>query len=184
MRNDIFLLKMVKSLVLLGYMGSGKSALGKRLAKLKSLPFIDLDDYIESQEKSTISKIFDKQGELYFRKKERFYLEKLFSNYPRAIISLGGGTPCYFDNIDYLVQKKDILTLYLKSSAQTLAARLFEHKRHRPMITHLDKPEELKKFIAKHLFERVPFYIKAEYHITTDDKSVDDLADQIEKLLP
>ncbi len=174
----------MKSLVLLGYMGSGKSALGKRLAKLKSLPFIDLDDYIESQEKSTISKIFDKQGELYFRKKERFYLEKLFSNYPRAIISLGGGTPCYFDNIDYLVQKKDILTLYLKSSAQTLAARLFEHKRHRPMITHLDKPEELKKFIAKHLFERVPFYIKAEYHITTDDKSVDDLADQIEKLLP
>ena len=183
MRNDIFLLKMVKSLVLMGYMGCGKSALGKRLGKLKALPFIDLDDYIESQEKKTISQIFDKQGELYFRKKERFYLEKLLSEDPQAIISLGGGTPCYFDNIDYLVQKKDILTLYLKSSPQTLTSRLFEQKEHRPMISHLEKPEDLKEFIAKHLFERVPFYIKAEYHINTDDKSVDDLVDQIEKLL-
>ena len=105
----------------MGYMGSGKSAVGKRLAALKSLSFIDLDEYIESQEKNTISQIFEQVGELYFRKKERFYLEKLLYKDPQAVISLGGGTPCYFDNIDFVVQKKDILSLYLKTSPKTLA---------------------------------------------------------------
>lgn len=174
---------MEKSLILMGYMGCGKSALGKRLAQLKSTKFIDLDDHIESQEKQSISMIFEQQGELYFRKKERFYLEKLLSKTSPAVISLGGGTPCYFDNMDYIVQKKDLLSLYLKTSPQTLAARLFEQKDHRPMIAHLNTPNELEEFIAKHLFERAPFYIKAQHHITTDDQSIEDLVTQINKLL-
>lgn len=167
----------------MGYMGSGKSAVGKRLAELKSLSFIDFDDYIESQEKMTISQIFEQEGELYFRKKERFYLEKLLSKSPKAVISLGGGTPCYFDNIDYLIQKEDLFTLYLKASPKSLANRLFREKIHRPMIAHLDTPEALEEFIAKHLFERIPFYIKAEYQITTDDLSVENLVNHIEKLI-
>jgi shikimate kinase len=174
---------MVKSIVLMGYMGCGKSAVGKRLAALKSLSFIDLDEYIESQEKNTISQIFEQDGELYFRKKERFYLEKLLSKDPQAVISLGGGTPCYFDNIDFVVQKKDILSLYLKTSPKTLAERLFDQKDHRPMIAHLQTLQELEEFIGKHLFERVPFYIKAEHHITTDYHLVDELVNRIEKLL-
>ena len=174
---------MVKSLVIMGYMGSGKSALGKRLAQLKSMSFIDLDDHIESHEKISISMMFEQKGELYFRKKERFYLEKLLTkNFP-TIISLGGGTPCYFDNIDYIVQKKDLLSLYLKTSTKTLASRLFQQKEHRPMIAHINSIEELDKFIAKHLFERVPFYLKAKHHISTDNQTIDDLVIQINSLL-
>lgn len=174
---------MVKSLILMGYMGCGKSAIGKLLAERKSIDFIDLDDYIEAEENTTISKIFEQAGELNFRKKERFYLEKLLSENPQAVISLGGGTPCYFDNINYVIQKEGFHSLYLKTSPKTLAVRLFEEKNHRPMIAHLNTPEALEEFIAKHLFERVPFYIMAEHHITTDDRSVEDLVDQIEKLL-
>ena len=176
-------MKMVKSLILMGYMGCGKSAVGKGLAQLKSLLFIDLDKYIESQEKTTISQIFEQKGELYFRKKERFYLEKILSEEAKAVISLGGGTPCYFDNVDFVVQKKEILSLYLKTSPKTLAGRLFDQKDHRPVITHLKTLENLEEFIAKHLFERVPFYIKAEHHFITDHQRVDELVNQIEKLL-
>lgn len=174
---------MVKSLILIGYMGCGKSALGKSIAANKSLPFIDLDDYIESQENTTISKIFEKEGELYFRKKERLHLENLLSKKIQAVISLGGGTPCYFDNIDYIIQKENFLSLYLKTSPKVLAARLFEEKNHRPMIAHLDSLEALEEFIAKHLFERTPFYLKAEQQLTTDNQSVEALVDQVEKLL-
>ena len=167
----------------MGYMGCGKSAVGKRLAQQKSLSFIDLDEYIESHEKTIISKIFEQEGELFFRKKERFYLEKLLSEDLQAVISLGGGTPCYFDNIDFVVQNKAILSLYLKTSPKTLAERLFDQKDHRPMIAHLKTMNSLQEFIAKHLFDRVPFYIKAEHQITTDHQLVDELVNQIEKLI-
>ena len=109
-------------------------------------------------------------------------MEKLLSENLQAVISLGGGTPCYFDNLNYVI-KKEAFTVYLKTSPKTLASRLFEERNHRPIISHLDTPEALEEFIAKHLFERVPFYIMAKHHITTDDRSVEDLVDQIEKLL-
>src|SRR6056300_1153555 len=86
---------MVKSLILMGYMGCGKSALGKYLTTSQSLPFIDLDQYIEAQENRSILEMFALHGELYFRQKERFYLEKLLSDVSPSIIALGGGTPCY-----------------------------------------------------------------------------------------
>ncbi|MDA9596816.1 shikimate kinase [Flavobacteriaceae bacterium] len=173
---------MIKSLVLMGYMGCGKSALGNKLAQSNSLSFIDLDDYIEIQEKTTIYMIFEKYGELYFRKKERFYLEKLLSENSKAIIALGGGTPCYFDNIDY-INKKVLNTLYLKTTPKELVKRLFEQRDHRPMIAHLKTKEKLEEFIAKHLFERIPYYIKARHHLITDDQSVENLSLKIEKLL-
>ena len=164
-------------------MGCGKTVLGKCLAKRKSLDFIDLDEFIETEENTSISKLFEKVGELGFRKKERFYLEKLLSQNLQRIISLGGGTPCYFDNINYIIKKEGFQTVYLKTSPKILASRLFEEKKHRPMIAHLDTPDDLEEFTAKHLFERVAFYIMAEHHISTDDRSVEDLVDQIEKLL-
>jgi shikimate kinase len=174
---------MTKSLVLLGYMGCGKSALGNKLAQSNPLSFIDLDHYIESHEKTTISMIFEEYGELYFRKKERFYLEKLLSEDAKSIIALGGGTPCYFDNMDYINQKKGTNTLYLKTTPKELVKRLFEQKDHRPMIAHLETKEELEEFIAKHLFERISYYIKAQHHLLTDGHSVEDLALQVEMLL-
>ena len=174
---------MTKSPVLIGYMGCGKSVLGKRLAELKSLSFFDLDDYIESNEKSTISQLFKKYGELYFRQKERFYLEKLLSEHSHAVISLGGGTPCYFDNINFVNQKEKIVSFYLKTAPDILAERLFNQKDHRPIITHLDSQQELVKFIAKHLFDRIPFYAQAQHHISTDHQSIDDLVNKIDGLL-
>ena len=167
----------------MGYMGCGKSALGKRLAQLKSLSFIDLDDYIESNEKTTISQLFQKYGELYFRQKERFYLEKLLTEHSHAIISLGGGTPCYFDNIDFINHKEEIVSFYLKTTPYTLAERLFNQKDQRPMIAHLDSKQELVNYISKHLFERTPFYTKAQHHISTEHQSFDDLANKIDRLL-
>ena len=164
-------------------MGCGKTVLGKCLAKRKSLDFIDLDEFIETEENTSISKLFEKVGELGFRKKERFYLEKLLSQNLQAIISLGGGTPCYFDNINYIIKKDGFQTIYLKTSPKILASRLFEERNHRPIIANLNTPEDLEEFIAKQLFERVPFFIIAQHHISTNDRSVEDLVDQLEKLL-
>ena len=174
---------MVKSLILMGYMGCGKSALGKYLTTSQSLPFIDLDQYIEAQENRSISEMFALHGELYFRQKERFYLEKLLSDVSPSIIALGGGTPCYYDNIDFINQNKNLTTVYLKTTPKTLVKRLFDQKDHRPMIDHLTTPEALEEFIAKHLFERVPYYLKAQHQIVTDHQSIEDLAHHVEKIL-
>ena len=173
---------MAKSIILIGYMGCGKTVVGKCFAKRKSYDFIDLDEFIETNENTSISKLFAR-GELDFRKKERFYLEKLLSQNLQVIISLGGGTPCYFDNINYIIQKEGFKTVYLKTSPKILASRLFEERNYRPIIAHLDTTEDLEEFIAKHLFERVPFYTMAEHQISTNNRSIEDLVDQLEKLL-
>jgi len=83
------------NIVLLGYMGCGKSSIGNELASKTAMEFLDLDDYIESQEKKSISQIFEDHGEIYFRKKEHLYLKEVLEKYKNSIISLGGGTPCF-----------------------------------------------------------------------------------------
>lgn len=174
---------MGKSLILLGYMGCGKSAVGNLLARHSSRAFVDLDVYIEQQEKTTIAKIFEKYGELSFRKKERFYLEQLLSQEQGAIIALGGGTPCYFDNMNYIHQFPSVETVYLTAHPKTLSRRLFGEKNHRPMIAHLRTEEQLEEFIAKHLFERAPFYRMSHHQFATDGISPQALAIQLEELL-
>ena len=174
---------MIKSLILMGYMGCGKSALGPLISSKTSLPFIDLDKYIEVGEKTSISNIFDDYGEIYFRKKERFYLEKVFLEKSPTVISLGGGTPCYFDNIDYINEKVDAVSIFLKTSPKELAFRLYKDKKHRPMISHLQTKLELEEYIAKHIFERLPFYMKAKKTIDTDNKSIESIVEEIHSLL-
>ena len=167
----------------MGYMGCGKSALGPLISKQTSLPFIDLDKYIENSEKSTISDIFNNYGEIYFRKKERFYLEQVFLKQSSFVISLGGGTPCYFDNIDYLNLKDDAVSIFLKTSPKELALRLYKNKENRPMISHLQSKQELEEYVAKHVFERLPFYIKAKKTIDTDNKSIETIVEEINLIL-
>ena len=164
-------------------MGCGKSELGTKIAHHKSIPFIDLDQYIESEEKTTIADLFKAHGELYFRKKERFYLEQILGNQFPAIISLGGGTPCYFDNIELLNQDQNSLTVFLKTSPGELANRLLDQKDHRPMIAHLQNSKALEEFISKHLFERLPYYQRAKKIVSTDQKSIDALVEEISSLL-
>ena len=174
---------MIKSLILMGYMGCGKSALGPLISSQTSLPFIDLDKYIENREKSSISDIFNNNGEIYFRKKERFYLEQVFLKQSPFVISLGGGTPCYFDNIDYLNLKEDAVSIFLKTSPKELVLRLYKDKDHRPMISHLQSKQELEEYVAKHVFERLPFYEKAKITIDTDNKSIETIVEEINLIL-
>lgn len=172
---------MQQSIILLGYMGSGKSIVGKHLANSLSKPFIDLDNYIENKEKETISSIFKSRGELFFRKLERQYLETLLNQNKPTVVALGGGTPCYYDSMDLILKTNHFLSIYLKTSISELTQRLFSQKEKRPMISHMDTPEALTEFIGKHLFERAPFYERAELKIQTDGKTIEELVDKIIK---
>ncbi len=171
-----------QKIVLLGYMGSGKSAIGKPLAKLTSLPCIDLDDFIMESENMPIGQIFSEKGEIYFRKKEHQYLSELLSSPGRKIISLGGGTPCYHDNI-LLLKKREIVSFYLKASIETLLNRLKPEIDKRPILQRFSTPEELTEFIAKHLFERQFYYNQADFTIQTDHKDATKIAEEIAILM-
>lgn len=172
----------MNSIFLLGYMGCGKSTIGKSLAQKLNIPFIDLDQVIENQENESIKAIFDKRGELYFRKLERQVLQDLIAQESPAVISLGGGTPCYFDNMEKLVAAKHY-SVYLKASIPTLVQRLKLEKVLRPMIAHLTDDAALTEFIGKHLFERNAFYQKAKTVFTIDGLSVDEIVDDLIKSL-
>ena len=164
--------------ILLGYMGCGKSELGKKISISRSIPFIDLDHFIEEKEKSSISSIFKDHGELYFRKKERLYLEILFESDNDAVISLGGGTPCYYDNMDFINSFKSKTTVYLRTTSKELTRRLFDQRSQRPMISHYETSDALLDFISKHLFERTFYYLKADKQLITDGKTTDQLLEE------
>ena len=167
-------------IILLGYMASGKSTAAKKLAKNLDLQSIDLDKYIEEKEASSIKDIFKNKGEIYFRNKENFYLNELSKNDQNFVLSLGGGTPCYANNIDLITTNG--ISIYLKASLQTLNDRLIGEKAQRPLISELSN-EKLKEFIAKHLFERVPFYEKAQHTIVIDGKNTDEIIKEILNLI-
>ena len=170
-------------IVLLGYMGSGKTAVGEHLATVLNQSFIDLDHYIEINQQQSISAIFQSKGELYFRNLERKALEELMQLDEHQILSLGGGTPCYYDNMDFLNAQKKTVTVYLQTGIEELSNRLFESNNLRPLIAHLTDIEQLQEFIGKHLFERSPFYSSAKIIIKTDGKSVEEVTSElIEKL--
>lgn len=169
------------NIVLLGYMASGKSTIGKLLSSQTRHPFLDLDEYICQKEKLSISEIFAQKGEIYFRKKEHEYLKEVLENKQDMILSLGGGTPCYANNMELILQN-DTLSVYLKASIQTLSERLLKHKSSRPLIASLED-ELVPEFIAKHLFERRFFYEQASKTIVIDHKSEMEIAAAILQLL-
>jgi len=149
-------------------MASGKSTLGKMLAEKIEYKFIDLDEHIEAKEQMSVKKIFKKKGELYFRKAETLYLGKLLKEEKNVVLALGGGTPCYGNNMAMILQSKHVKSFYLKASLPYLAEKLNKKKNKRPLISHLETEDELKEFIGKHLFERTPFYERAQVKIAVD----------------
>ncbi len=168
---------------LLGYMGSGKSFIGKQLSEKMNIDFVDMDHQIEENEGKTISEIFQSTGEVYFRKLERRTLENLVQREEAAVISLGGGTPCYGDNMDLIKNSSDITSFYLKLNIENLTERLYREKESRPMISHLEDKEKLEEFIRKHLFERGFYYNQSDHVINCDDRSAEEIIEQIyEKL--
>ena len=169
-------------IILLGYMASGKSTIGKRLASRKYIPFIDLDSYIEEREGKTISEIFKDDGEIYFRLQEHKYLKELLEREDDFVLSLGGGTPCYAGNMDYIKDSKNTKSIYLKANIKTLADRLVRQKNKRPLVASLAE-DEITEFIAKHLFERSYFYEQADHKIKIDNKEISKTVTEIRILL-
>lgn len=159
-------------------MASGKSKIGVELSKILSFDYLDLDEVIEKNEKKDINLIFKDHGEIYFRKKEKEHLTNLLNSVDNTIISLGGGTPCYFDTMDSLLLNENVTTIYLKVSIPVLVSRLKKEKAKRPLVAHIDTDELLTEFIGKHLFERNTFYSRAEYTINANG-SVNEIVEDI-----
>lgn len=160
-------------IVLLGYMASGKSTIGSVLAEKMQLPFIDLDAFLEEKEEMSVSHVFKSKGEIYFRKQEHLYLKELLNTEDSFVLSLGGGTPCYAGNMDVLQSFKSVVSIYLKTSIDTIVSRLLKEKSQRPLVANLNE-EELTEFIAKHLFERSYYYNQSTYKLIVDNKSIEE----------
>lgn len=164
---------------LIGYMGCGKTTIGKRLAKSLGWDVIDMDSRIENRYRKTIPDIFASEGEESFRKKERFILEEL-SALENVVVSTGGGAPCFFDNID--VMNSSGLCVYIRMTPEALAARLRNAKANRPLLK--DKTEaELTGFIKEQLEKRRAFYEQARYVIDNDNGTPEEAAAKIAELL-
>lgn len=170
--------KRFMNIVLVGYMGSGKSTIGRKLSEILDFNYLDLDDYIQSKEEMTISEIFETKGEIYFRKIESLYLKEVLE-IQHVVLSLGGGTPCYGLNMDMIAKSNHSTSIYLKTSIPTLAKRLENEKSSRPLISHLKTEEQLVEFIGKHLFERSVFYGQSDLVVNTDDKSTLGVVEEI-----
>lgn len=152
----------IERVFLIGFMGSGKSTVGQLLAKETGWKFLDLDHYIETRQNKTIAQIFSAHGEPEFRKKENEALNEIIQQ-EKVIVATGGGTPCYYNNMD--IMNKTGLTIYLQLSAEELRKRLLPARAARPLIA--DKSDaELLTFIKEKVSEREPFYQKA--HATAD----------------
>jgi shikimate kinase len=165
---------------LVGYMGCGKSHISKILSEKINFKLIDLDKEISRRNKLTIPEIFEKKGEIYFRKLERETLEEILATEENLILSLGGGTPVYYNNMEII--NNNSKSIFLKASVKTLTERLSKQKEKRPLIANISD-ENLPEFIAKHLFERNEFYNKALISINTDSREPEDILKEIiEKL--
>lgn len=165
---------------LIGYMGSGKSHVAKILSEKTGLKLYDLDKEISKKTKMAIPEIFKEKGEIFFRKLERETLEEIIAREENGILSLGGGTPVYYNNIEIINQNTK--SVFLQTSVKTLAERLSYQKEKRPLIAKLSI-EELPEFIAKHLFERNAFYAKSQFTVSTDGKTPEVIVEEITRLL-
>ena len=168
-----------KKIILVGYMASGKSVVGEKLQQLLKYDYYDLDNFIEMICKTSVENIFKTKGELYFREIERDSLEKIIRKKKNLIISLGGGTPCYYDTIDFLNSFGETKTFFLQTTINTIFNRLKNSKTRRPLVSHLKTELEIKEFIGKHLLERNHFYERSEKKISTDNKTVLKVANEI-----
>lgn len=149
----------MKRIIIIGYMGSGKTTVGHALSQELGLPFYDLDWYIETRMHRTVKQIFDEKGEEGFRKIEHNLLHEV-AEFEDVIISCGGGTPCFFDNIDYINRQGE--TVYLKCTTDVLYKHLKMGKTVRPLLLN-KTPDEVKTFIEAQLKQREPFYAKAKH---------------------
>lgn len=151
----------MKSIILVGYMCAGKTTVGKALAKKLGMTFYDLDWYIEERFHTKVSRIFAEEGEEKFRNMEQRMLHEV-AEFENIVLSCGGGTPCFFDNMDYMNQTGH--TFYLKATPDTILSHLAISKGERPLLKG-KSPEELRTFITSQLHDREPYYSKAQHEV-------------------
>lgn len=161
---------------LIGFMGCGKSTGGKKLSARMNLPLFDIDKIIEASYGLTVSELFAAKGEEHFRKIERDSLHDTLIQ-RSAIISCGGGTPCYYDNMGWM--KENGVTVYLKCSPGFLFSRLHLKKAKRPLIANMDDAE-LQTYILDKLQQREVYYNKADIIFSPEDTDYDVLQDKLE----
>ena len=146
---------------LIGYMGAGKTTLGKAFAREMSLNFIDLDWFIEERFHKTVQQLFLERGEDGFRELERKMLHEV-AEFEDVVVSTGGGTPCFFDNMDYMNQEGT--TVFLNTSPLVIVDRLKRQRTDRPLLAKCSD-DELEFFVREHLASRLPFYLKAKEQV-------------------
>lgn len=161
-------------------MGSGKSTIGQFLARRIDFDYQDMDDLIESEYRMTIADIFERHGEGDFRKIESEMLRKVAKNVNRpTIISVGGGTPCFFKNMEFM--NENGMTIYLKVDSETLCERLLREKAHRPLVSSKEG-NELKEYVISILDNRKIYYEQAN-HTVLANYSVSSIAKKLEQLI-
>lgn len=150
---------------LIGFMGSGKTHWAKQLAGQLKIPFFDLDSVIEEREERTIAQLFADRGEEAFRMKEKETLEQLIDEYPSMVLSTGGGTPCFFNNIERM--KKYGVVVWLNTHVEILLSRLMKEKETRPLIKNL-ADDDMRSYIIRKLNERKMYYEQADVVIDNE----------------
>lgn len=161
---------------LLGFMGSGKTHWGQLLSKKLSIPFYDLDEQITSREGKSINEIFETQGEEYFRLLEKDTLYIITESHDSLIMACGGGTPCYFNNIEYMNQSGT--TVWLDTPIQVLFERLLNQRKHRPLLKDLSDAQ-LKAYIIKKFSDRRIYYEQASVIVEEQPVQLDQLIEKI-----
>jgi shikimate kinase len=164
---------------LIGFMGCGKTHWGKELSEKLQVPFFDLDQKIEEKEEKSINEVFAENGEEYFRLLEKEVLHILVESHETFVMACGGGTPCFYNNIDYMNQRGT--TVWINCSTDCLVERLSKEKEKRPLIKDLDE-EQLHTYIMKKVGDRRIFYVQASVILTEEDISVDNIIDRVSQL--
>lgn len=171
----------MKCIVLIGYMCVGKTTIGRALAKHLGCTFYDLDWYIEERFRKRVPQIFAEEGEVRFRDLERRMLHEV-AEFENIVLACGGGTPCFFDNMDYMNSVAH--TFYLQASPHTICEHLKISKGERPLLKG-KTPEELDLFVREQLAERTPHYQNAHHTINVDIlDSYEKVDDVVQLILP
>jgi shikimate kinase len=160
----------------IGFMGSGKTHWGKQLSEKLRLPFFDLDEQITTHEGKSIPEIFADNGEEYFRLLEKDILHILTEGHENFVMACGGGTPCYYNNIDYMNHSGT--TIWINTSIDVLFQRLIKEKQQRPLIKNLSN-EQVRGFIIKKFSDRKIYYEQADLIIDEDPVRLENLVEKI-----
>lgn len=169
----------MNNIILIGFMGAGKSTIGKELASCLEMEFVDTDELIESNEGMSIQELFDSKGEDKFRQLERDII--LNGNWSNTVISVGGGMPCFLDNMAILKSKG--ITIYLNITAKSLSQRLWLKRKGRPLLYGFKTMSELAEFIDVKLAERQDFYKDSKIDYNADDKASCVIVEELKEVI-